>query len=134
MITLTHIALGLTQSLSDRLLWTDEFTYSPVVQETRFGTDGSMHVHVGARRAGRPITLNGVESQAWITRVDVARLDLWASLPGARFSLQLRGVQRTVLFDHGRAPAFSADPIWQLADGEQSSEEMFRPTFNFLEI
>ncbi len=134
MITLTHIALGLTQSLSDRLLWTDEFGYSPVLQEQRFGTDGGMHVHVGLRAAGRPITLGGVESQAWINRVDVTRLQAWASLPGVRFSLFLRGEQRTVLFDHSRAPAFSADPVWQLADGEQSSEEMFRPTFNFLEI
>ena len=134
MITLTHIALGLTQTLSERLLWTDEFAYSPVLQENRFGTDGSMHVHLGVRVAGRPITLNGVESEAWINRVDVDRLQGWASVPGVRFSLLLRGVQRTVIFDHTRAPAFQADPIWQLADGEQSGDEMFRPTFNFLEI
>jgi len=134
MITLTHIATSQTLELSERLLWTDEFSWSPTAAETRFGTTGALMVHVGQRQAGRPITLDGVESEAWLTRAVVAQLNAWAAQPGARFLLCLRGVDRTVLFDHARAPAFAAQPVIKLQDGEELTTDFYRPTFNFIEI
>ena len=104
-----------------------------MLQEHRTGTDGALHVHAGTRLAGRPITLDGVESEAWASRVDVVRLNAWAADVNARFSLLLRGVQRTVRFDHSRAPAFSATPLWLLEESEQA-ELLFRLTLNFVEI
>ena len=57
MITL---ALGATTlELSDRLVWVDEFEWSPVVSAVRWGTTGAQQIHVGVRQAGRPITLDG---------------------------------------------------------------------------
>jgi len=134
MISLTHIGAAQTLYLSDRLIWTDEYAWSPTAAETRFGTTGALMVHVGKKQAGRLITLDGVETEAWLTRGVVAQLNDWAAQPGAQFLLYLRGVSRTVLFDHSRAPAFDAKPVIKLQDGVEQTTDLYRPTFNFIEV
>ncbi len=129
MITLTYN--GTVAQLGDRLLWTDEFGWSPVEQKTGPGTRGSFLVHVGVRQAGRPITLDGVSSKAPFTRSLCASLDAWAALPGIFLTLNLRGVARQVMFDHERG-GFQATPIWRLADGEETPDQEFFPTLRFL--
>ena len=129
MITLTYN--GTTAQLSDRLLWPDEFRSSPVVQVTEPGTTGALLVHQGVRLAGRPITLDGVESKAWITRALCASLQAWSDLPGITLTLVLRGVSRLVIFDHEQV-GFEATPVWRIADGEETPEQVFLPTFRFL--
>ena len=131
MITLTYS--GATATLSDRLIWTDEYAWSPVVTETRTGTNGALHVHVGKRLAGRPITLDGRDSSAWITRALCNQLQAWAAIPGAELTLTVRGVARDVVFDHAQG-GFTAEPIWRLLDGEVDAELLYRPTLRFLEI
>lgn len=132
-ITLTHEAS--TIDLGGRLLWVDEHAWQPVAMALDTGTLGDLHVHVRARSAGRPITLEGVDSNAWLTRATVLALQAWAALPGAQFTLHLRGADRTVLFDHTRAPAFDAVPIWsRLVDGEFTADLWHLPTLRFIEI
>lgn len=130
-ITLTHN--GTTVHLGDRLIWSDEFGWNPVVQSTAYSTTGALLVDVGKRLAGRPITLEGVQSKAWITRALCDTLKAWAALPGAEFTLVLRGTSHTVVFDHAQT-AFEAQALWLLADGQQTPDEVFLPTFRFLEI
>lgn len=127
MITLTRA--GVQLALSDRLLWIDEYAWSPVVTETRWGTNGALHTHVGKRKAGRPITLDGRDSAAWIPRTLCDQLHGWAALPGAEFDLVVRGVARTVLITE-----FQADPILRLEDGEIDGETVYVPFFKFLEV
>ena len=122
-----------TAQLGDRLLWTDEFGWSPVEQVTEPSTTGKLMVHVGVREAGRPISLDGVGSKAWITRSLCASLEAWAALPGVVFTLVLRGVSRQVMFDHERG-GFEAQPIWRLADGQETPEQVFLPTLRFLTV
>jgi hypothetical protein len=129
MITLTYN--GTTAHLGDRLIWLDEFGQSPVKQVTGPGTTGALLVHVGVRLAGRQITLDGVDSKAWITRSLCESLELWAALPGIKLTLVLRGVSRQVMFDHEQG-GFEATPVWLLADGEQTPDEYFLPVFRFL--
>jgi len=131
-ITLTY--LDATLALSDRLVWSDEHAWQAPQMATDYGTRGDLMVHVRARAAGRQITLDGVDSNAWITRADVLALQAWAAVAGAQFTLHLRGVDRTVMFDHTRAPAFDATPIWRLLDGEHTPELWCRPVFKFIEI
>jgi hypothetical protein len=127
MITLAYA--GATQTLSDRLIWTDEYAWTPVVTETHWGTNGSMQVHVGVRQAGRPITLNGQSGNAWMPRAQVEQLNAWAALPGAEFDLLLRGQTRTVLFAE-----FTANAVWAVTDGEHTGELLYLPSFKFTEI
>lgn len=128
-ITLTYN--GTTAQLGDRLIWVNEFGWSPVEQVSDTGTTGALMVHVGVRTGGRPIELDGVESKAWITRSLCASLEAWAALPGIVLTLVLRGVSRQVIFDH-ESGGFEAKPIWRIADGQETPEQVFLPTFRFL--
>ena len=134
MITLTHEAT--TLALSERLVWSDEHAWQPPQMATDYGTRGDLMVHVRKRQAGRPITLEGVQSQAWTSRADVLALQAWAALPGAQFILHLRGQDRTVMFDHSRGEsAFDAQPIWrELLDSEFTAELWHLPMFRFIEV
>lgn len=124
---------GTTAQLTDRLQWTDEYDWSPVEQATEYSTTGALLVDVGIKLAGRPITLDGVETDAWISRALCDTLQAWAALPGATFTLTLRGVARPVVFDHAKK-GFAAQPVWKLLDFEAAPELLYLPTFRFLEI
>ena len=50
-----------------------------------------------------------------------------------QLTLTLRGVARTVMFDHANK-GFVAAPIWKLLDGEITPELLYLPTLRFLEI
>ena len=130
-ITLTYN--GTTAHLSDRLQWADEFDWSPVEQSTSYSTTGAFLVDVSLKQAGQPITLEGTDTNAWITRALCDTLKAWAALPGAQFDLVLRGITHPVIFDHAQG-GFSAQPIWRLLDGEITPELMYRPTFKFLKV
>lgn len=131
-ITLTYN--GTTAHLSDRLAWVDEFDWSPVVQATAPSTTGALLVDVGVLQAGRPITLQGTDTQAWLTRALCATLQAWAALPAITLTLTLRGTPRQVIFDHARK-GFEARPLWQLQDGEQgAANDVYLPTLRFLEV
>lgn len=129
-ITLTYNST--TASLSDRLQWTDEYDWSPVEQATEYSTSGALLVDVGLKLAGRPITLEGIDTAAWLTRATCDTLQAWSKLPGIELELMLRGVARTVIFDHAKR-GFTARPIWKLLDGEITPELLYLPTFRFLE-
>ena len=130
-ITLTYN--GTTAHLSDRLQWADEFDWSPVEQSTSYSTTGAFLVDVSLKRAGQPITLEGTDTNAWISRALCSTLKAWAALPGAQFDLVLRGITHPVIFDHAQG-GFSAQAIWRLADGAIDAELMYRPTFKFLKV
>ncbi len=130
-ITLTYN--GTTAHLSDRLQWANEYDWSPVAQATGYSTRGVLLVDVGLKLAGQPITLEGTDTNAWITRALCDTLKAWAALPGAQFDLVLRGITHPVIFDHAQG-GFSAQPIWKLLDGEITPELFYRPTFKFLKV
>ena len=130
-ITLTYN--GTTAALSDRLQWSDEFDWSPVEQATAYSTTGALLVDVAVKQAGQPITLEGTDTNAWISRALCSTLQAWAALPGIQLDLVLRGETHQVIFDHGKG-GFSAQPIWKLLDGEITPELMYRPTFKFLKV
>ena len=130
-ITLTYN--GTTAHLSDRLHWADEFDWSPVEQATAYSTTGALLVDVAVKLAGQPITLDGTDTNAWISRALCSTLQAWAALPGIQLDLVLRGETHQVIFDHGKG-GFSAQPIWKLLDGEITPELMYRPTFKFLKV
>ena len=130
-ITLTYN--GTTATLSDRLHWADEFDWSPVEQETAYSTTGALLVDVAVKQGGQPITLEGTDTNAWISRALCSTLQAWAALPGIQLDLVLRGETHQVIFDHGKG-GFSAQPIWKLLDGEITPELFYRPTFRFLKV
>ena len=129
-ITLTYN--GTTATLSDRLHWSDEYDWSPVQQSTEYSTEGALLVDVALTLAGRPITLEGSDTAAWLSRAVCDTLQAWAALPGIELTLVVRGVAHNVMFDHAQK-GFTAQPIWRLLDGEITPELLYIPTFRFLE-
>lgn len=130
-ITLTYDEV--TVDLTDRLAWQDEFSWSPVEQATTYGTDGTLLVDTAHKLAGRPYTLVGTETVAWIDRAKCGLLEAWAAVPGREMKLVLRGVARTVIFDHARG-GFVAQPLWHLVDAEHTEATLYLPTFRFLDV
>lgn len=130
-ITLTYN--GTTAHLSDRLQWTNEYDWSPVDQATGYSTRGALLVDVALKLAGQPITLEGTDTNAWISRALCSTLQAWAALPGIQLDLVLRGETHQVIFDHAKG-GFTAQPIWKLLDGEITPELFYRPTFRFLKV
>ena len=130
-ITLTY--KGTTAHISERLDWQDEFSWSPVDQATGYSTTGALLVDVALKQAGRPITLMGSETAAWITRALCEMLQAWAELPGIQLTLVLRGRARQVMFDHAQG-GFTGQPVFKLQDGEESPEQLYLPTFRFIEV
>lgn len=133
MSTITLAYAGTTLALSDRLDWTDEFDWHPVEQASSYSTTGALLIDVATRQAGRPITLQGTDTQAWMRRADMLQLAALAAIPGAQLTLVLRGVARQVVFDHAQG-GFSAQPVWRLLDGEIDASLLYRPTLRFLEV
>lgn len=130
-ITLTYN--GTTATLSDRLQWTDEYEWSPVEQATAYSTTGALLVDVALKQAGRPITLVGAETAAWISRALCDSLAAWAALPGITLTLTVRGVARAVMFDHTQR-GFEATPVWRLLDGEITGDQLYLPTLRLFEV
>jgi hypothetical protein len=129
MTTLTRA--GTTVTLSDHLQWADEFSWSAVQQSTERSITGSLHVDVAAATGGRQITLESGEDFGWIARQDAEQLAAWRDIPGAEFDLVLRGVTRTVIFDHERT-AVEYQPVVDYADPLGS--DPCRVTLRFIEI
>ena len=130
-ITLTYA--GTTAHLSDRLQWTDEYDWSPVEQATGYSTTGALLVDVAVKQAGQPITLQGADTAAWVSRALCDTLKAWAALPGIELDLVLRGTTHRVVFDHAQG-GFTAQPLWKLLDGEITPELIYLPTFRFLKV
>ena len=98
------------------LVWSDEFAWSPVSQNTERSVTGALLVDVSTRQGGMPITLTGTERHAWLLRPEVQALRAWLALPEQVFTLTINGQAFTVLFDHGTDEVSRAFVVAQLVD------------------
>lgn len=131
MITLTHATTTLT--LPDALNWADEYTWSPVQQSKTYTTTGALLIEEGVKQTGRPITLEGSADTTWCTRALVDQLHAWARTPAITLTLTLRGIARSVTFDHERG-ALQGLPVLFFEDGSIASTDWYVPTLRFLEL
>ena len=114
MITLT--AGGTTLTLNPQLNWADERSHTDVVQSVAWSLTGRPIIEVAQRHTGRPITLQGSETRAWVPRTVVDQLQAWRDTPGLQLALSLRGRTFTVAFRHQDDPALEAAPIFEVFD------------------
>lgn len=117
-MTITLSDSSTTLALDPDLRWSDEQSWSSVVQVSRYKLNGALSVHVSERKAGRPITLQGDEKTGWagMTGAVLAQLREWSETPGQQLTLMLRGTTYTVIFRHQDAPALDATPIEDFRD------------------
>lgn len=127
--TLTYNAVTVT--LPDDLIWSDEYDWHPIVQSSEFTTTGTLLIESALKQAGRPISLNNTEDQAWLTKAMCDQIKTWASLPGIVLTLVYRGVTHTVMFDHGET-AFEAYPL--VFYREMVSRDYYIVNIRFIEV
>lgn len=81
------------------LLWADEFTWSPVAKAVERSITGAQIIDVAVKQAGRPITLQAVEDQGWMSRSTLLAVQALAADPQGEYLLQLAdGREFTVQF------------------------------------
>ena len=83
-----HHMLGAVQ-IPSGMLWVDEFDWSAVARSTERSITGALIVDEAQMHAGRPITLQGEESQGWIRRATLLALREMAEQLGQSFALEL---------------------------------------------
>ena len=130
MITLTDGTI--TVNLHKDLYWSDENNWHPVEQTKQYTITGALIVMSGERKAGRHVTLEAEDdNSAWMLLNTVVQLRNWAMIPGKQMTLNLRGVNRTVLFRHEDG-GFEALPI--LHQDSLLGTDFYRCTVRLLEI
>jgi hypothetical protein len=132
-ITLTHTPSATTVTLPDALSWADEYSWSPVLQTKTYTTTGALLIEEATRQTGRPISLEGTQDRTWCTRALVDTLRGWAATANITLQLTLRGVLRTVTFDHERG-ALQGLPVLFYADSAIESADLYVPTIRLIEV
>jgi hypothetical protein len=112
-------------TLPDDAVWTDEFGWSAVARSEEYSLTGALIVQVGARQAGRPITVDA----GWLTRSVLLALETLAAAPDATYTLVLPQGTHTVRF---RDPPFAVKPIRLLAD--PASTDRYEVTINLIKV
>lgn len=97
-------------TLPDDMLWTDEFTWSSIVQQIDPAIDGTPIVQEGQLKSGRLITLEGGTDYGWMPRSDVVKLRVLSEMLETTHPLSFNGTSYQVRFLRGGAPSgtFSA--------------------------
>ena len=97
---LTRKANNETVFLEDGFLFSDEFDWAPIKQNSEYAVDGTFIVQTGKMKNGRPITLLAKDtSQGWIQRKDLATLYQWSQLQGERFVLEFEYTHNNQVFN-----------------------------------
>lgn len=133
-MNLRNLRLGIDLVLHHDLIWTDEHSWSPVVQTVEHTLNGAIAIDVAKRQAGRPISLSSPrDDMAWHTRATVDALAIWAAMPGETFDLTLDdGRKFTVIFRHQEAPVIESKPVRGHASYE--ADDFWQVKLKFMEI
>lgn len=84
-------------ALPNGLRWSDEYAWTPVAQATTYSLAGALVIEEATRLAGRPLTLEGGRTWAWLARADLDTLHAALLTAGATWTLTLHdGRQFTV--------------------------------------
>lgn len=133
-ITLSVDAISV--ELPADLYWSDELTWHPVAQSVTRTVTGALVIQTQATAgdAGRPITLEPpVSGASWISRDSLDQLKAWAGIPGQVMTLQLRGIERSVMWrlqDGG--DVLAPRPVMPQAGVEP--DDAYTATFKLMEI
>ncbi len=109
--------------LPDDINWIDEFNFQPVSQSVTRTIAGNLVQFNQALVLGRPITLEAIEDEGWLTKDQVDSIQSLASTPGGTFTLAIGAQSFTVTFRHDEG-AFEPSPFLSRID--PASGDFFR--------
>ena len=99
--------------LPEDLWWEDETDWTPVDQEEGWSITGALMLDISTKLTGRPITLIGDESTAWVPRQTILDLIALAADPGREMTLTIHSLTFQVVFRHGDGKPVEADSLWR---------------------
>lgn len=121
--------------LEDGFLWSDEFAWKPIEQSQEYAVDGTLIVQEGKKKSGRPITLTPPDSQGWIKRAALSKLQDWSAMQNEQFTLIFEYPHDTrqfnVIFNHAEG-AIEAEPVKGIPT--VSEGDYYKVTLKFLEV
>lgn len=132
-ITLRNTINNAVIELPDALDWVNELSYSPIQQTKTWSITGALLVEESTKQAGRPIELRGAADRTWCSRELVLTLQAWASVANFVMQLTIRGIQRTVIFDHEKG-AVEGFPVLFFADGSIAPDDIYYVSINLIEL
>lgn len=117
-------------TLTDNLIWPDEFQHNQLAQSVERSLTGGLIVQEGAKQYGRPITLEG-----WLSRDDVDALYAKEASASSGMPLTLPdGREFTVIFDRARGRAIEAEPVHPYTQASQTPEWYYQTTIRLLTV
>ncbi len=117
--------------LPNDMQWADEFA-PRVLQSLKTTLDTAPHVVAVSRSKGIPISLRSWDDGAFVTRETVLLLQAAADQPALEMPLVLRDAAFQVMFRHHEGPAFTAEPIKDIANPD--ADDLYRITLNLMTI
>jgi hypothetical protein len=121
-----------TVMLPDDLKWTNEHSWSPVVQVTERTLTGALVINAGSVTSGQPMTLQSPdENSAWIKKVDLEQLKVWSYSPLQELTLIWPTGTRTVVFNHEQAP-IEAELVVDYSDPDP--DDFYTITLRLLDV
>lgn len=90
--------------LPDDLQWTDQYTWSPVVQSLDFSLTGAPIIQEAKKTKGREITLVGGEESGWVLKSVLDQLQAKADTADLTMVLDYWGATYNVMFRRDSSP------------------------------
>lgn len=118
-------------SLPNGLLWVNEYDWTPVTQATRYSLTGALIIEEAAQQKGRPITLQGGNNYAWVSKATVEAVRAKVNQPDNDMTLDYHGTIYAVRFAHEQSP-MEARPIVGFANPQ--SDDFYSLTIRLMEV
>lgn len=119
-------------ALSPHMLWTDRHSYNQVEQTSLRTLGGRLKVFSHGLVKGRPITLEAVIDQGWLTLLQVKAVEARASVPGAVYSLVVGDESFNVMFRHTDGLPFEAAPL--ISRIEEADSDYYTCTLKLITV
>lgn len=118
--------------LNPGMVWSDRYSYSPVTQNVNRTLGGVIRVTSLQLKKGRPITLEAIQDQGWLTRTVVDQVKALADVAGATYSLTVGPESFIVMFRHEDGPAVEFLPL--IPRGEPLDDDYFVGTLKLITV
>lgn len=103
--------------LPEDLIWSDEYGWSPVVQNIKKSLSGALIIQEAKQLQGQLFTLTGGSDSAWVTKSDLDALQVKVDTADLTMVLTYHGTQYNVMFNRsGNSSPVEARPIYDVSD------------------
>ena len=121
-------------TLPEDLVWSNEYNWSPVVQDARKSITGALIVQEAIQQKGRSIILRGGDNSAWIDRTTLDALQVKSNTVNLEMVLTHNGATYNVMFDRSSNSdtGIEVKEIYPVAN--PTSDHVYQITLKFIEI